>query len=71
MDKLNPKTSNSNSYLSFKNAVMKFVRPSESKIFNSHDQVGIKLVTKLLQLHFSRIFEDIFRHNLTIMKTLN
>lgn len=50
---------------------MKFVRPSESKIFNSHDQVGIKLVTKLLQLHFSHIFEDIFRHNLTIMKTLN
>ena len=42
-----PKMSNSTSYLNFINALINFIRTSENKIFNVHDEVGIKLLTRL------------------------
>ena len=57
-----PKFENCTSYLSFKNALIKFIRPSENKIFYIHDEVGIKLLTKL-QLGFSHLRERKFRNN--------
>ena len=49
------------SYLSFKNALINFVRPSE-KIFNIHDEVGVELLTRL-RLGSSHWREHKFRHN--------
>ena len=50
------------SYLSFKNALINFIRFSENKIFNIHDEVGIKLLTKL-RLGFSHLREHKVRYN--------
>ena len=47
---------------SFRKALLNFIRPSENKIFNIHDQVGIKLLTRL-RLVFSHLPEHKFRHN--------
>ena len=66
--KLDPKICNSTSYLSFKNALINFTRPSENKIFNIHDEVGIKLLTRL-RLGFRHLRQHKFRHN--IADTLN
>ena len=55
-NKLYHKIRNSNSYLSFRNALINFMRPSEKKMFNMHDQVGIKLLTRL-RLGFSHLRE--------------
>ena len=49
-------------------ALINFFRPSENKIFNIHDEVGIKLL-KRLQLGFSHLPEHKFRHN--FVDTLN
>ena len=64
-NKLDPKIRNSISYLSFKSALINFFRPSENKIFNIHDEVGLKR----LQLGFSHLPEHKFRHN--FVDTLN
>ena len=60
-NKLDPEIRNSSSYLSFRNGLIKFIRPSECKIFNIPDQVGVKLLTRL-QLGSSRLLERKFRH---------
>ena len=39
-----------------------FIRPSENAIFNTHDQVCIKLLNRL-RLGFSHLRENKFRHN--------
>ena len=54
--KLDLKVRNSASYLSFKNALINFVRPSDNKIFNIHDKVGVKLLMRL-RLGFSHLRE--------------
>ena len=46
----------------FRKALLNFIRPSENKIFNIHDQVGIKLLTRL-RLGFSHLREHKLRHN--------
>ena len=61
-NKLDPKIRNCTSYLRFKNALIYFIRPAENKIFNVHDEVGIKLLTRL-RLGFSHLPEHKFRHN--------
>ena len=67
-NKFYSKTRNSASYLNFINPLINFVRPLENKIFNIHDQVGVKLLTRL-RLSFSRLTEHEFRHNFA--NTLN
>ena len=61
-NKFDSKTRNSTSYLNFINPLINFVRPLENKIFNIHDEVGVKLLTRL-RLGFSRFPEHEFRHN--------
>ena len=61
-NKLDPKIRNSSSYLSFKNALINFIRHSENKIFNINDEVDIKLLTRL-RLGFSHLREHKFRYN--------
>ena len=39
-----------------------FIRPSENKIFNIHDKVGIKLLTRV-RLGFTHLREHKFRRN--------
>ena len=46
-NKLDSKIRNSTSYLTFKNALINFIRPSHNKIFNIHNEVGVKLLTRL------------------------
>ena len=60
--KLDPKIRNSTSYLSFRNALINFIRPSENQIFNIHDEVCIKLLTRL-RLGVSHLREHKFRRN--------
>ena len=50
------------SYEGFRKALLNVIRPSENKIFNIHDQVGIKLLTRL-RLGLSHLLEHKFRHN--------
>ena len=50
------------SYESFRKALLNFIRPSENKIFNIHDQVCIKLLTRL-RLGLSHLSEHKFRHD--------
>ena len=50
------------SYESFHKALPNFIRPSENKIFNIHNQVGIKLLTRL-RLGLSLLRQHKFRHN--------
>ena len=59
---LNSKICNFTSFLSFRNALINFIRPSENKIFNIYDELGITLLRRL-RLGFSHLREHIFRHN--------
>ena len=38
---------NSESYVTFKKSILRFIRPSENPIFNCHNPSGIKLITRL------------------------
>ena len=53
---------NSISYPVFRNALIKLIRPLENSIYNIHDPIGIKLLTRL-RLGFSHLREHKFRHN--------
>ena len=61
-NKLDPGKRNCLSYDSFHKALLNFIRPIEIKLFNIHDQVGIKLLTRL-RLGFSHLREHKRRHN--------
>ena len=61
-NKLDTNKRSCQSYESFRKDLLNFIRPSESKIFNIHDQVGIKLLTRL-KLGLSHLREHKFRHN--------
>ena len=61
-NKLDPDKRSFQSYESFHKDLLNFIRPSKNKIFNIHDQVGIKLLTRL-RLGLSHLREHKFRHN--------
>ena len=61
-NKLDPDKRSCQSYVSFRKALLNVIRPSENKIFNIHDQVGIKLLTRLT-LELSHLREHKFQHN--------
>ena len=61
-NKLDPVKRSCQPYESFRKALLNVVRPSENKISNIHDQVGIKLLTRL-RLGLSHLREHKFRHN--------
>ena len=50
------------SYNIFRKVLLNFIRPSENKICNIHDQVGIKLLTRL-RLRSSHLHKHKFRHD--------
>ena len=54
--------------ISFKKALLSFVKTSENSVFAIHDNNGIKLLTRL-RLNFSHLNEHKFRHN--FLETLN
>ena len=54
--------------ISFKKALLSFVKISENSVFAIHDDNGIKLLTRL-GLNFSHLSEHKFRHN--FLDTLN
>ena len=60
-NKPNPDKRSFLSWNSFHKALLSFVRLSENKILNTHDQVGIKLIT-WLRLGFSHLREHKFWH---------
>ena len=60
-NKLDPDIRSSTSYSLFRNALLKFIRPAERKIFNINDSVGVKLLTRL-RLGFSHLREHNLRH---------
>ena len=46
----------------FKKSLLKFIRPSQTYVYNVSDYVGLKLLT-LLRLNLSHLYEHKFRHN--------
>ena len=65
-NKLYPDKRSCQSYESFRKDLLNFIRPSENKIFNIHEQVGIKLLTRF-RLELSHLREHKFS---VILKTL-
>ena len=61
-NKLDPDKRSCLSYNSFCKALLNFIRPSENKIYKIHDQVGIKLLTRL-RLEFTQLRVRKFWHN--------
>ncbi len=61
-NKLDPEIRNIKTISSFKNALLKFIRPSPSQIYNINDFVGLKLLTRL-RLNLSHLNEHKFLHN--------
>ena len=46
----------------FKNALLRFIRPSSADVFNVNDPTGLKLLTRL-RLNLSHLNEHKFNHN--------
>ena len=61
-NKLDPDKWSCQSYERFRKVLLSSIRPSENKIFNIHDQVGLKLLTRL-RLGLSHLCEYKFWHN--------
>ena len=61
-NQLQPDIRNSASHSIFRNALFKLVKPLENSVYNIHDALGIKLLTRL-RLDFSHLREHKFRHN--------
>ena len=53
---------NTKSFLIFRNSFLKIERPMQNSIYNIHDPVGIKYLTRL-RLGLSHLNEHKFRHN--------
>ena len=60
--KLHPHIQSCLTYNSFRKALLNFIRASENKIFNIHDQVVITLLTRL-RLAFNHLHEHKFQYN--------
>ena len=61
-DKLDPNKQSCQSYKRFRKALLNIIRPSENKIFNIHNQVGLKLLTRL-RLGLRHLCEHKCQHN--------
>ena len=53
---------NGKSFLKFRNSLLKIGRPIQNSVYNMHDPVGIKYLTRL-RLGLSHLNEHKFRHN--------
>ena len=53
---------NSDTYGTFKNAILKFIRPSPNSVFEYHNPQGIKFLARLL-LSLSHLHEHKFKHS--------
>ena len=62
-NKLDVTVRNANSFLIFKNLLLKIDRPIQNSIFKIHDPLGIKLLTRL-RVGLSHLSEHRFRHNI-------
>ena len=67
-NKLDPALKQSKSVSTFKKALLAFIRPKLSCIFNITDPLGLKLLTRL-RVNFSHLREHKFRHN--FLDTIN
>ena len=61
-NKLDINLRNAKSFLIFRNSLLKIGRPMQNSIYNIHDPVGIKYLTRL-RLGLSHLNEHKFRHN--------
>ena len=61
-NKLDSYISNANSFEVFKKRILEFVRPLPNSIYNIHNPLGIKYLTRL-RIGFSYLKEHKFRHN--------
>ena len=61
-NKLDINLRNAKSFLKFTNSLLKIGRPMQNSIYNIHDPVGIKYLTRL-RLGLSHLNEHKFRHN--------
>ena len=52
---------NSDTYRTFKNAILEFIRPSLNSVFECHNPQGIKFLTRL-RLGLGHLREHIFKH---------
>ena len=53
---------NAETYASFRNMLLNFIRPTGNSTYKIYDPLGIKLLTRL-RLSFSYLSEHKFRHN--------
>ena len=67
-NQLNPEIRNSTSLHIFRKGLFRLIKPLENSIYNIHDPLGIKLLTRL-RLEFSQLRDHKFRHN--FQDTLN
>ena len=61
-NKLDVNLRNAKSFLKFRNSLLKTGRPMQKSVYNIHDPVGIKYLTRLW-LGLSHLNEHILRHN--------
>ena len=59
---LDPNLRNSGTYGTFKNVILKFIRPSPNSIFECHNLQGIKFLTRL-RLGLSHLHKHKFKHS--------
>ena len=62
---LDPNLRNSDTYGTFRNAILKFIRPSPNSVFKGHNPQGIKFLTRL-RLGLSQLCEHKFKHSFQI-----
>ena len=62
LNNLDPNLRNSDTYGTFKNAILKFIRPSPNSVFECHNLQGIKFLTRL-RLGLSHLREHKFKHS--------
>ena len=60
-NKLDPAIGNSASFNSFKESIVKLIRPATNSIFQCHKPKGIKYLTRL-QMNFSHLRDHKFKH---------
>ena len=61
-NKLDPEIRNSTSFDSFKDSILKFIRPALNSIFQCHNPKGIKYLTRL-RVNFSHLRDHKFKHS--------
>ena len=59
---LNPNLRNSDTYGTFENAILKFIRPSPNSVFECRNPQGIKFLTRL-RFDRSHLHEHKFKHS--------